>query len=201
ITQNAGSATIQGGNIDLVALVGDAGRFNLFAEYTDATYDKFRYDTAYSIFGSPLFNPASTGCGVGSPFAGPMFGTELVNINCDGFQLPRSPKWAASAGYDHTFTFGDASTLNAAVNMQYASARWLNFDYVKPERVSAYTVFDFDLTYMPAGGHWSVAGYVHNIGNEAVYTGGGEQAFVPPLVYATINAPRTVGIRVRYDIH
>ena len=201
VTQNAGSATIQGANVDLIALIGDSGRLHFFAEYTDAEYDKFRYDTAYSIFGAPLFNPASTGCQAGTPFPGTSFGTELVNINCDGFQLPRSPKWSISAGYDHTFTFGNESTLNAAINMQYASERWLSFDFVKPGRADSYVTFDFDLAYYLAGGHWMVAGYVHNITNETVYTGGGEQAFAPPLMYATISAPRTVGIRLRYNLH
>jgi len=45
-----------------------------------------------------------------------------------------------------------------------------------------------------------VAGYVRNLTDKAAYTGGAVQGFAPPLVYATIAAPRTYGLRLRYDL-
>ena len=198
VTDNAGQATIQGANIELVAAITPSDRIQLFVEYNDTEYDEFTYETAYSIFGAPIFNPASTGCPVGDPFPGESFGTELITIDCSGRELPRAPQWAASAAYEHTFTFGNGSTLGARLSGQYTDARWLNFEYVATERVGANEVFNLDLTYSSPQGNWMVHGFVHNIDDEAVYTGGGEQGFAPPLVYATIGAPRTYGVRLQY---
>jgi len=199
VTDNAGQATIQGANIDLVAAVTENDRIELFVEYNDTEYDEFTYETAFSIFGAPIFNPASTGCPFGAPFQGPTFGTLLVTIDCSGRELPRAPQWVASAAYEHTFRFGDGSSLAARLSGQYTDARWLNFEYVATERVGANEVYNFDLTYVSPQGDWAIAGFVHNIGDEAVYTGGGEQGFAPPLVYATIGAPQTYGLRLQYS--
>jgi iron complex outermembrane receptor protein len=198
VTQNAGEATIQGANVDLQAAITPDDRLRFFIEYNDATYDHFTYDTAFSIFGAPLFNPASTGCQVGTPFPGPVFGTELVTIDCSGFELPRAQEWVASFGYDHTFRLGNGATLNAALSGQYGSERWLGFEFVPTQRADAYEVFDVDLTYAAPDGRWSLAAFVHNIGDEAVYSGGSVQGFAPPLVYATIGPPRTYGVTLNY---
>lgn len=199
VTQNAGEATIQGANIDLQAAITPNDRLRFFVEYNDASYDSFTYDTAYSIFGTPLFNPASTGCPVGQPFPGAQFGTELITVDCSGFELPRAQEWVASLDYDHTFNLANGASLNAAAGAKYGSERWLGFEFVEPQRADAYEIFDFDLTYLDAGGRWSIAAFVHNIGDEAVYTGGSVQGFAPPLVYATIGPPRTYGATFRYS--
>jgi len=199
ITDNAGQATIQGANVDLVVSITDDDRVELFVEYNDTEYDEFTYETAFSIFGVPIFNPASTGCPFSAPFPGPSFGTELVTIDCSGRELPRAPQWVASAAYEHKFSFGNGSSLAARLSGQYTDARWLNFEYVATERVGSNEVFNFDLTYVSPQANWAIAAFVHNIGDEAVYTGGGEQGFAPPLVYATIGAPQTYGLRLQYS--
>ena len=199
VTDNAGQATIQGANADLVAAITDNDRVELFVEYNDTEYDEFTYETAHSIFGAPIFNPASTSCPVSAPFPGPNFGTLLVTVDCSGRELPRAPQWVASAAYEHTFRFGNGSSLGARFSGHYTDARWLNFEYVEPERVDSNTVYNFDLTFVSPGGNWAVAGFAHNIGDEAVYTGGGEQGFAPPLVYATIGPPQTYGVRLQYS--
>ncbi len=200
ITQNAGQASIKGFDIDARIRVGEGGRLHGLVEYNDAVYDRFRYASGYSIFGSPLFNPASVGCPVGAPYPGANFGTVLIDVNCDGFQMPRAPKWSGLVSYDHTLRLNDGSQINAAATLQFASARWLGFEYVPTERAKAYQMLDLDLTYTAPKGAWSVSGYVHNVTNAALYSGAGEQGFVPPLVYATIAPPRTYGVKLRYNI-
>ncbi|MEP7245871.1 MAG: TonB-dependent receptor, partial [Gammaproteobacteria bacterium] len=199
VTQNAGQATIRGANIDLQAAVTPNDRLRTFVEYNDASYDTFRYDTVFSIFGTPLFNPASTGCPVGAPFAGSLFGTQLITVDCSGFALPRAPKWAASLGYEHVFRFSGGANLSAAVNGQYASSRYTGFEFVQSQRADSSETYDVDVTYSSASGKWSLGAFVHNVGEEAVYTGGSVQGFAPPLVYATIGPPRTFGVRARYN--
>jgi iron complex outermembrane receptor protein len=199
VTQNAGQATIQGANIDLLAAPTPNDRLRAFVEYNDASYDTFKYDTAFSIFGTPLFNPASTGCPVGAPFPGSLFGTELISVNCSGFALPRAPKWAASLGYDHTFRISGAGAINAAVSGQYTSSRYMGFEFVRNQLADSTETYDVDVTYTAESGKWSLGAFVHNVGDEAVYTAGSVQGFAPPLVYATIGPPRTYGVRARYN--
>lgn len=199
VTDNAGRAEIKGGNVELQAAITDNDRLRFFVEYNDAEYSEFRFDTAFSIFGTPLFNPLSTGCGVSAPFPGTTFGTQAATIDCTGFQMPRAPKWSGAATYAHTFNLPRGDTIVLDGTMQFASSRWLGFDYVPPEHVGGYASFDANLTYTAPKRNWSVAAYVRNIGEEAVYTGAGVHAFAPPLTYATIAPPRTYGVRLRYE--
>jgi iron complex outermembrane receptor protein len=199
VTDNAGKAEIKGGNIELQAALSDNDTLRLFVEYNDAEYTDFSFDTAYSIFGTQLFNPASTGCDVSAPFPGATFGTQAATIDCSGFQMPRAPKWSGAATYAHTFDLPAGDTVVFDTTAQFASSRWLGFDYVEAERADGYVTFDANLTYSAPNRQWSVAAFVRNIGEEAVYTGAGVHAFAPPLTYATIAPPRTYGVRLRYN--
>ncbi len=198
LTQNAGNAKIKGGNVDIVAMPTPNDTLRFFVEYNDATYDEFSYDTAFSIFGSPLFNPASTGCTPSAPFPGATFGTLVTTLDCSGFQLSRTPKVTATASYDHVFELGGGATLTPHVDMQYVSSRWLSTEFVPNVRADAYTLFNADLTYVSPEGTWEVSVFGRNLTDKPYYTGGSLQAFVPPLAYVTIGAPRTYGGRVTF---
>lgn len=199
VTDNAGEAEIKGANVELRAALSDHDSLRLFAEYNHAEYTDFRYDTAFSIFGAPLFNPLSTGCTVSAPFPGSTFGTQAATIDCSGFRMPRAPQWSGAATYAHTFDLPRGDTIVLDGTMQFASSRLLGFDYVEAEDVGGYATFDANLTYTSPNRDWSVAAFVRNIGDEAVYTGAGVHAFAPPLTYATIAPPRTYGVRLRYN--
>jgi iron complex outermembrane receptor protein len=197
VTDNAGSAEIKGANVELQAAITDNDVLRFFVEYNHAQYRQFAFDTAFSIFGTPLFNPASTGCPVSAPFPGSSFGTEAATIDCSGFPMPRAPRWSGSASYQHTLDLprGDTLVFDAAV--QFASKRWLGFDYVPPELEGSYASVDATVTYTDPSGRWSLAAYVRNLGQEAYRTGAGVHAFAPPLTYASIAPPRTLGLRLR----
>lgn len=197
ITDNAGKARIRGANVDLQAALTRNDTLRLFVEYNDATYQTFRYDTAYSIFGTVLFNPLSTGCPVGKPIPGSAFGTTKISVDCSGNQMPRAPRWSGSASYTHTFDLANGGMVVTNLASQLTSSRWLGFEYVPTQRVSTNVTFDADLTYTPRSGNWSVSVYGRNLSKEAVYTGGGVHSFAPPLVYATIAPPRTYGVRLK----
>jgi iron complex outermembrane receptor protein len=196
LTQNAGNSKIKGGNIDIVARPTPNDTFRFFAEYNDAQYKDFSYDTAFSIFGSPLFNPASSGCTPSAPFPGANFGTLLTTLDCSGFQMARTPEFTATASYDHVFDLAGGATLTPHVDMQYASERWLSTEFVPSVRADGYTLFNADLTYVSPGGIWSLSVFGRNLTDKPYYTGGSLQAFVPPLAYVTIGAPRTYGGRI-----
>jgi iron complex outermembrane receptor protein len=197
VTDNAGSAEIKGANVELQAAITDNDVLRFFVEYNHARYQQFAFDTAFSIFGTPLFNPASTGCPVSAPFPGSSFGTQAATIDCSGFAMPRAPRWSGSASYQHTLDLphGDSLVFDAAV--QFSSRRWLGFDYVPTELEGGYASIDATVTYTDPSGRWSLAAYARNLGNEAYRTGAGVHAFAPPLTYATIAPPRTMGVRLR----
>ncbi len=198
LTQNAGNAKIKGGNIDIVAQLTPNSTLTLFAEYNDAEYKEFSYDTAFSIFGSPLFNPASSGCTPSAPFPGSIPGTLLTTLDCSGFQMARTPEFTATASYEHVFELGGSGTLTPHVDMQYVSSRWLSTEFVPNVRADEYTILNADLTYDSPDGAWSVSIYGRNLTDKPYYTGGSLQAFVPPLAYVTIGAPRVYGGRVTF---
>ncbi len=186
--------------VDAQVRVGEGGRLRGLVEYNDATYKRFTYASGYSIFGSPLFNPASVGCPVGAPYPGAIFGTVLIDVNCDGFQMPRAPKWSGQVSYDHTpqpgRRLGDQRRGHPAVRL----GALLGFEYVQSERAKAYQMLDLDLTYTAANAAWSVGGYVHNVTNEALYSGAGEQGFAPRSSTPPSRRPAPYGVKLRYNI-
>jgi iron complex outermembrane receptor protein len=201
ITDNAGKATLYGADADVEWLLGYHDRVHLAAEYNHAEFDNFVFTTVNTSFFTQIFKAASTGCDAhqinGNPF------TDLSTtrtIDCSHMQMPRAPEWSGSASYDHTFSLAGGAELNAMGSVFFAAQRWGNFDYVAPEKEPSYATLDFDLAYTAPGAKWSLSTYVHNLTNENVYLGGGEQGFAPPLTYSTIAPPRTYGVRLRYNI-
>ena len=93
-------------------------------------------------------------------------------MNCSGFSLPRAPKWAASVGYEHTFNFSGGSAINAArepgSTLRNATPDSSSLARSLPTPTQTY---DVDLTYLSRNGKWSLRAFVHNVGNEPVYTG------------------------------
>ncbi len=101
------------------------------------------------------------------------------------------------AAYKHVFSLANSGAVTLNASAKWASSRWIATDFIAAERAGSYRTFDFDATYTSADERYLIGAYVRNIGNEAYYTGGFEQPFVPGLFAANIGAPRTYGVRVR----
>ncbi len=188
-TLNAGKAHEYGFDFDGIYRVTKFDTLTVSAEYIFSKYDSFTYSTL------PNFtSPAYTGCAV-SPGAPP-----FVTVNCSGFPLTHAPKWSGSASYSHDLPLGDFGTVTAAADMKYSSSYWIYSDFVPAEHVSGHVVWNANLTYRPAHGRWSVTGFVRNIGNTPVYSGGFNNLFVPSYLAASIGAPRTFGARLHFDL-
>ena len=71
----------------------------------------------------------------------------------------------------------------------------MDITYAPTARMGSWSVLDADLTYESAS-KWSVSGWVRNITDKAIYTGGSLYPFTPGVYYATIRPPRTFGARV-----
>lgn len=189
LTVNAGTASLYGFSVDIQAKITPFDTFRAYGEYNHARYDNFSLEQA-----APTFDPLATSCPV-SPVHLNSAGLPVVTANCAGYQLERAPTWTGSAGWEHGFELPNGGELVARPSAHFSSARWGAVDFTVNERLPGYVVGDFDLTYFPQRANWSATGFVHNIGNEAVYTGGIQQSFAPPLFYATISPPRTYGAR------
>lgn len=189
-TINAGRSTIYGVELDVQwrPVRTDNIRFTL--EYVHSRYDDFSYQQpAFAVTAN-----VTTGCRVGRPMGGPpFFGTP---IDCSGFQLVRTPLWSGTARYEHIFPLENGASLVAGLDTQFATERWLAVDFIQNERTKPYATGNFDLTYNAPDARWSLSAYVRNFTNAAVYTGGFE-SLVPRTVFATINPPRTFGLRLR----
>lgn len=202
ITYNSGDATIRGGTIDLIAKATEADTISLSMEYADSRYDRYFFQTPVVVF-----QPTSSGCRISGPYApgaalpytdsngnstniGPL---PVVVGDCAGFQVARVPRWTGSLDYGHVFTLSNADAIKVGASMKFASARWLNIDFVPAERDGAYSVIDADITY-ESSAHWSVGLFGRNLADRAYYTGGLQQSFVGGLFAANISPPRTYGI-------
>lgn len=190
LTVNAGNASIQGASVDVVAKVTPDDTFRGYIEYDDLHYDSFLLDEAAFTVHPGL----STGCPVGPSAKGAAF----LAVNCAGFQLARAPAWTGSASWEHDFHIANGADLSARASANLISARWGAVDFTKSERLPQTVVGNFDLTYMPGSGHWSVTGYVHNISDERVASAAILQKFQPTQGYFNVDPPRTYGARITY---
>ena len=204
LTTNAGRATIYGANIDLTARIG-AGTLNASAEYLHTRYDSFTYTVANSGPLAPLgYSSLATGCKIGAlTVHSPTLSTQP--IDCSGQPLPHAPKWSGAVRYTHPIELGGGHRLEPSASMKFASEMWLSPDFIKSAHDDGYAAFDADLTWrMPSG--VSVTGWVRNIGNQVIYSGGYRYPFSfkepigdPTVFYADIRPPRTYGVTLRYD--
>lgn len=191
VTVNAGQARMQGTELELQLAVGSNGLFSGKVQYLDGEYEELLY-TALSASGAPL----RTGCAVaGNRSANP--GTpnpaQLFDLDCSGQPTINSPEWTAHVGYEHSFALGEWSLVLGA-HTRLEASRYTNIDYLPEQRQDSYTMSDAFVTLSGAQERWSLTGFVNNIEDETVISG----AFTRPVlqtVYATLQSPRTYGLR------
>lgn len=202
ITYNAGDATIEGATLDIVARPTHNDTLSMSVEYANSHYDSYWFQTP-----SVVFEPSSTGCRVSGPYvpgaALPYTDSNGNSTNvgplpvfvgsCAGFQVARVPLWTGTMDYAHEFPLPGGAKVRLGGDMKFATARWLNIDFVAAERDGTYRVFDANLDYLSTNGKWQVGLFGRNLGNEAYYTGGLQQSFVGGLFAANIAPPRTYG--------
>lgn len=180
IIRNASRATMYGANLELALQATTHDRIDAGAEYLHSSYADFQY---------VLNSGGTTGCVETARSDG------NFNIDCTGKQLPKAPQWSGNLGYSHIFDLPNDATVTASVRDQYSSSTVLDITYAPTARMGSWSVLDADLTY-ESSKKWSVTGWVRNITDKAVYTGGSLYPFTPGVYYATIRPPRTFGARV-----
>lgn len=188
IIRNASEATMYGGSVDLAWQASSNDRINAFAEYVNSKYEDFSYVVNTGDANTPP--PSACAPSLANAVTGDW------NLNCTGKQLPKAPKISGSLGYEHVFDLANGSALTAAARAQYSSAVVLDITYAPTARMGGYTSYDADLTFDAPNEVWSLTGWVRNIGNKAIYTGGSLYPFAPDTYYSTIRPPRTFGAKL-----
>ncbi|ABQ67902.1 TonB-dependent receptor [Rhizorhabdus wittichii RW1] len=180
-TVNAANAKAYGGSVDLVwrATRNDTLRFS--TEFVKSDYSNFvRVQPAA---------PIGTRCAT-APLAG------RVAIDCSGFPMMRTPKWAGSAGYEHRIPLAGGAKVTLAGDMTFASSRFTSIDFSPVTRDKGYAVFNAEAAYHAPDDRWSLSLFGQNLTRTAFLTGGLQSGTINR---PTINQPRTYGLRARMN--
>lgn len=187
-TANAGKAHMYGGNVDIIWRPTSNDTLHGAAEYTKSEYDSFvRTLPAFAVIPTTL-------CAVTPSGPGPLANT---TVDCSGQPVVRSPKWAASAGYEHRFDLANGAGVIFNGDMTYASGSYLNINYLSLAHQDAYALFNASLTFEAPNKATTLTAWVRNIGDKQVFTNAVE--FTPFYTRPSVQPPRTYGVTLRYS--
>ncbi|MGE0828231.1 MAG: TonB-dependent receptor, partial [Hyphomonadaceae bacterium] len=144
LLRNAASATIQGLELESVAIITDrlTARGNI--SFLDATYDKFE-----NVREPGTVNPDGTTANV-------------VLANAAGNHLTRSPEWTATLGFDYTIPMPDSGSVVLGVNGYYNDGFF--WDNVNRLQEDAYTIFNASVLWNLPGDRYSIRLWSNNLG-------------------------------------
>lgn len=191
-TQNAGKARIYGLNMHALAKVARNTTVHAGIEYVNSKYKDFSYVQA-----SAVTPPESTGCALTPSSLPPGPLGPFVEVDCSGFRLLRSPKWSGTFGISQVFDLDNGGNITFDGDVAFASKRYVSANFVPHSLDNAYANLSAALTYNAPESAWFIGGYIRNITNAKIYTGGGAVSpFVPQYLTSSISPPRTYGVRV-----
>ncbi|MBD7939947.1 TonB-dependent receptor [Brevundimonas guildfordensis] len=188
VTGNAAGATIKGASVDMVAMPWQGGTIRASVEYVDGVYDNFQVQQPANFV-----PPGRIGCPVSPPTP-----QGVVNIDCSGFPLLRSPKWSGALGITQYVDLNNGDSLVFNADVAWADKAWLMPDFHPNQQADAYANVSASVTYNFPNDRWHVALWGRNLTDEAIYTGGGglQHGFVTGWTTSSIAPPRTYGVRL-----
>lgn len=185
LTANAGQATMYGANVDVTWRATPNDTLHLGVEYLHAEYDSFVRDVpSFSVL-------LPTACRVTA------LNPATARVDCSGRDALRAPEWAGSASYEHRFDLSGGADLTFDTDVTFASSRELYIHYNPVSKDDAYALWNASLTYHAPEDQFAVSGWVKNITEERVLTGGGQN--VANYFRPTLLPPRTYGVSLRYN--
>lgn len=189
-TENIGTSTIKGVDVEAQVLVTRNTRLSGTVQYLDAKATSYTYNTPRDA-ASP---PPAVGCAVTPTTAG---GAAVYAIDCAGKPSYNSPRWSLNGGIEQTIPLGDRKlVLNG--DARYRSNSVVGFEYLAQQNSGSFWTFDASATFGSTDERWSITGYIRNITSQAVplFT-----QYVAPAggVLSSVYAPpRTYGVRLGY---
>ncbi len=193
---NAGSATIQGAEMELRLGLTENFVVQLQAGYTHGEYDRVTADLDGRLLD----------CTTQTPFGTP---PALSVGPCDAaLEIPRLAPWTYGVTLLHDMDLGFGS-LSSMLTYNHRDASF----YTDNNRgtLNEADIFDATFTFHPAGdANWSFAVYGTNLTNEATFGGdtqlpdstpyGGDGAGPrPPPTFSPLNKGRVIGARLRFN--
>lgn len=113
-----------------------------------------------------------------------------------GLQPPYSPDWTIIGGYTHSFDLGSGK-LDANLSGRYESPWFAAFTHQPGTRQESSFKLDASLNF-DSGRGWQIGLWGKNLTNETVITATGGAGFPGPAT-SYLEAPRTYGVRLRFD--
>jgi iron complex outermembrane receptor protein len=168
---NVGKATIKGLETELIATVPDIARFDV-----NATLLNTRFGNGIVITDGAI---------------------PPVAHDIGGNQLPNAPKFVMTAGVQRTFGVGDGELI-ARLSAKYSSDFYYSAYNNADERSPAYTITNALLRYMPNDSNWEYQAYVNNLTDKVVLVSS-TRNYASVINTVQFQAPRTYGVRVRYN--
>jgi iron complex outermembrane receptor protein len=169
--ENAASATLQGAELELTALLGDGYRFDVAASYIDSE-----------------FNELST---IDESRA------SLGELDLSGNQLARAPKAKLNISAEKQWDTRNGGSIR--VRGDYAWTDRVYFSEFNLEEMSqpSVTVLNANISYETPDGRYTVSAFAQNLADEQIYTnklvGAGSLGFD---ILSWSAAPRTYGIKL-----
>jgi iron complex outermembrane recepter protein len=181
LVQNAGTAKVDGIEMEAIITPSDRDSIEFGINYTDARYDNFAPSIAVDIIG-----PAGTAVGSAK---------QTITRNFHGLQLDHAPKWTASAGYTHTFPLGNNGSIDASVRTRMSSSYVMqDLSILAQFRQPSFTKTDLNLTYKAPGDRWYIQGFAQNLEDSITLAAAGTGL----LSGVAIEEPRTYGVRAGF---
>ena len=191
MTENAGQATIQGLELELLWQVFDQGLFSANFQYLDTEYDELQYQ-AYS----PSGVAPAVGCTV-TPTS--LLGTtpiaRIYDVDCSGRPVVNAPESTLNVGYEHTLDIGDSGRLVLGVDSRIESSRYLSIEFLPLGKQDSYTMTNARITWESESGGFGVTGFVNNLEDETVFSNSLQSPAKTGTIYNQLRPPRTYGVR------
>lgn len=193
LTVNAGRAHMYGADLDVVWKATGNDTIHVGGEYLQSEYDAFlrTIPSAATLI--------TTNCQVKnfvppSPITGPSLAP--ATVDCAGMPVLRAPKWSGSVSYEHRFRLANDSDVVFDAESVLAGPSYVTPAYTHDFMQAGYAIFNASLTYKAPGKALSLTGWVKNLSDTRVMSGGDQ--FVDAYARPTLLPPRTFGATVRY---
>jgi len=156
LTDNVGSTTNQGIDVDLMWQAAENSLLSLKVQYLDATYDElfFRAPPPRDNINCPREIVGATNDGA------PVF-----EFDCSGQTAVFAPEWSVFAGIEQTFPLSSMDVV-ATLTTRYMSEQVGGFWNLEGENIEAQSITDLDVTLLPHDGDWTLSAYVRNLEDE-----------------------------------
>jgi iron complex outermembrane receptor protein len=190
ITQNAGDATMKGGELEMQFAATDRWLLDASVSYLDGHYTSIDPSVAYiTAYPNGSFNPP--------PFPGPT--VQQVDLALDD-DMQQSPKTKYTAGARYSRPFSSGSRIVA--NLNYAWVDTIRSAVTRSNTVQmpSYTLMNAQVQYVARDDRWSVALFGTNLTDEYYLIGGVNFGTLGPGSTEVDPArPREYGVTVRFN--